>query len=536
MGRLERLSRREIGILAGLSVLSGALYFLGFAGFDLWFLAPFALVPLLEMIRRAPTGRAAFVFGLVMGLTTHLGGYYWIPGTLVEFGGFSVPIALLFDVLLCSWGALSLALLAWMLKRWWLAGGRPFPSVVVALVAVEYVYPLLFPSYLGNAFWRLPVFIQIADLGGPLLVSAVAASASTAIWLAIRWKLAREPLPRTAGTVAVLSVLLTVAYGLYRMDAVYSAQQDAEPLRVGVVQVNMGTFAKHEDPAEGHRRHLVDSMKLERAGVDLLVWPESAIVDWISGGAGDDVGDAVLGRPDVEGRVTTPTLFGALRAARDGSEVRRYNTAFLVDGEGKLLGSYDKTHLLAFGEYIPFGDTFPWLYDLSPHSGRFTPGSRLEPIPFRGRRIGVLICYEDVLPGFVRDLMNAADPHLLVNMTNDAWFGDTTEPQIHLALSVFRAVEHRRWLVRATNSGVTAIVDPSGRVVARTGQMTRESLLATVRWLGGKTAYRVLGDWPGWISLLAVAYAAVRMWRTGHLGLRRGRKKASARTPARRKR
>ena len=99
----------------------------------------------------------------------------------------------------------------------------------------------------------------------------------------------------------------------------------------------------------------------------------------------------------------------------------------------------------------------------------------------------MLVCYEDVLPGFTRKLVRAAHPNLLVNITNDAWFGETNEPEIHLALAVFRAVEHRRWLIRSTNSGISAVIDPVGRVVARTGLMTRETLRATVRWQTGTT-------------------------------------------------
>ena len=123
-------------------------------------------------------------------------------------------------------------------------------------------------------------------------------------------------------------------------------------------------------------------------------------------------------------------------------------------------------------------------------------------------RISALVCYEDIIPGFVRKAVNEGDPHLLVNITNDAWFGDTTEPWEHLALAKFRAVEHHRYLVRSTNSGVSAIVDPVGRVTGNTGVFTVESLVGEVRMLEGWTLYRYLGDWPGWLSVAAVAWLA----------------------------
>jgi len=287
------------------------------------------------------------------------------------------------------------------------------------------------------------------------------------------------------------------------------------------VQVNMGTYQKHEEPEEGHRRHVADSLALQAAGVDLIVWPESAYLYTVPWEPGSDLSEYVTRRADVAGEIRTPLLFGAPRIDRSGGgRPRLYNSALLLDASGKVLGSTDKTYLLAFGEYLPFGETFPWLYDLSPHSGRFTPGTRLEALPFGGYRVGALICYEDVLPGFTRKLVNATRPNLLVNLTNDAWFGATTEPEIHLALSVFRAVEHRRWLVRATNSGISAVVDPVGRIVARSGQMTRETVRATVRWQSGQTLYGFAGDWIGWLSTAAVAWAFFRLWRHGHLRLR----------------
>jgi apolipoprotein N-acyltransferase len=514
---------RRAAIVAGFAVLSGALYFLGFAGFNQWYLAPLAFVPFAEMLRRAQTGRGAFLAGLLMGLTTHLGGYYWIPGTIVEFGGFAFPLALLFDVLLCSWGALSFALLAWGLKRWWMAGGKPFPSLPIAVVFIEFAYPLLFPSFLANSFWQLPVVLQVCDLGGPLLLSAVVVTFSVALYLVLRWAIFHEPFPRIAAATAAVAVLGTLAYGLVRVSQVDADQEDAASLRVGVVQINMGTYQKRHEPGEGLRRHIADSLPLQRDGVDLLIWPESAYLSVLPAKPGSNVYEKVMQRSDVSGAIHTPLLFGAVRedAAGEDKRLRDYNTAFLVDGQGQVLGTYDKTYLLAFGEYLPFGETFPWLYDLSPHSGRFTPGSRLDALPLGGFRIGVLVCYEDVLPGFTRKLVRAAHPNLLVNITNDAWFGETNEPEIHLALAVFRAVEHRRWLIRSTNSGISAVIDPVGRVVARTGLMTRETLRATVRWQTGTTLYTVLGDWPGWLAVAAVAWAFYRMWRNGQLRFRR---------------
>ncbi|MBC7171482.1 MAG: apolipoprotein N-acyltransferase, partial [Polyangiaceae bacterium] len=156
------------------------------------------------------------------------------------------------------------------------------------------------------------------------------------------------------------------------------------------------------------------------------------------------------------------------------------------------------------------GDVFPSLYELSPNSSKFTPGTHLEPLPFGEHRIGTLICYEDVLPEFTRQLVSASKPDLLVNITNDAWFGQSQEPLIHLALAKFRAVEHHRYLVRATNTGMSAIVDPVGRVVAQSGVFERASLVGEVAMLRGETLFAAVGPFPGYLALFACAFLAFR--------------------------
>lgn len=124
-------------------------------------------------------------------------------------------------------------------------------------------------------------------------------------------------------------------------------------------------------------------------------------------------------------------------------------------------------------------------------------------MPFEDKRITVLICYEDILPRFVASAVRHHQPHLLVNLTNDGWFGTSWEPEIHLALAKFRAVEHRRYLARATNTGQTALIDPVGRVAARAPAFVEASLVAEARWMHGWTLYEIWGDIPWYFVALA---------------------------------
>lgn len=212
----------------------------------------------------------------------------------------------------------------------------------------------------------------------------------------------------------------------------------------------------------------------------------------------------------------TPLLFGAITAEDDpdrAGEKVYYNTALLLDPDGRVLGRYDKNYLLIFGEYLPMSDWFPFLKDWFPEAGDFRPGRTVEVFVLGETRIGVMICYEDIIPAFSRRL-HEKGTNLLVNITNDAWFGKTTEPYQHLALATFRAIENRRFLVRATNTGVSAIVDPVGRIIEQTSLERPEVLVADVARLDGETPYQKYGDLFAWgccgLGALLVLAASVR--------------------------
>ena len=345
--------------------------------------------------------------------------------------------------------------------------------------------------------------MQVADLGGPTLISAIMVAVNAALYSLVQALRGKAAVARPLVAVTAALVVFTLAYGQYRISEVDARVAALPKLEVGLVQTNMGIFAKRRDRAEGHRRHLEQSKKLEETiAPELLVWPESALAYVIPG--------ETKNIRQLMGPLSTPILFGGLSRRVEDGETRLYNTAFLVDASGDIQATYDKTYLLAFGEYLPFGDVFPILYDWSPNSGHFTPGSHTRPMPFGEHFITTLVCYEDVLPGFVRAAMRGGKSHLLVNMTNDAWFGDTTEPWIHLALAKLRAVEHHRFLVRATNSGVSAVVDPVGRVITHSGVMERATLSAEIAMLSGETLFGRIGDWPGWLGVLATGYLVLR--------------------------
>lgn len=518
----------ELARAYGLLLLSAVLMFLGFAGFGVWPLAFVGMVPALFVIdaEPKPIGRKFFFRALFFGYVAYYGGFYWVVDTIVDFGGFPYLLALLFASIYFLYQAFEFVLILWLFRRARERGWNPTLSLVAGYLTAETIFPMLFDHYYGNSFHMLPHLVQVVDLGGPMLLTALAMAGNGALYEVIRARVRKEPTPWIAPAVFAGALAFTLGYSTYRIDEVETRMAAAPKITVGVVQTSMGIFEKHDDPGEGLRRHLEQSLELESRGpLDLLVWPESAATfplprDLVPVGSPGDggpvelIGPAV--RPEFEralafyrmenpGFPSTPMLFGGLsRDYSDPLHRTTYNTAFITDARGRIRGHYDKTYLLAFGEYLPFGDTFPILHEWSPYTGHFSRGDHVNPLPLGDYRISVLVCYEDVIPRFTRQAVREGDPHLLVNITNDAWFGETQEPYVHLALATFRAAEHHRYLVRATNTGVSAIVDPLGRVVQEGGLFERASLRGEVAMMNGWTVYQTLGDWPGWLALAAM--------------------------------
>jgi len=214
---------------------------------------------------------------------------------------------------------------------------------------------------------------------------------------------------------------------------------------------------------------------------------------------------------------STPVIIGASSRLPDtapGQTPVKYNTAVMLDRDGSVIGMYRKTLLLVFGEYLPFERTFPFLRKWLPEAGRWSPGDGPRVFELGQARIGISICYEDLLAPFHKK-MSELDPNVIVNITNDAWFGRTREPWLHLQLAELRSVETRMFMARATNTGVSAFVDPVGRRLAHTSMDDPEYLVADVALTREDTLYMRFGDWFAWACaafVLAMAAACVT-WR-----------------------
>jgi apolipoprotein N-acyltransferase len=498
------------------AVVGGILHFVGYAGFDQFYLEWIFLVPLFWALRDQRPGRA-FLIGWLAGIVGNAGGFYWIIQMFQNFAAAPLPLAVLGLLFLAAANGIMVALWAWGTRL--ITRDTGWSVVWVAPVvwtAVEKFWPEIFPNYLGASQYRLPYLTQIAEVTGILGVSFLVVYINATIYSALSWWIESRRLPwRQLGVfAAVLAAVL--AFGAVRVGTVDRQAASAERLTIGLVQANRGAADKHIEPETVLREHQEMTRELaDGQGVDLIVWPEGVCRIALSSR------DSRLPY-ELLGQTGTPMLLGACLRMGENDSVRYFNSALLTDAGGTIVGSYDKTILVPFGEYIPMGEMFPQLYLWSPYVSRFWPGESEEPLVLGRHLLSVNICYEDIFPGHIRKLMRGGRegriPQAMINLTNDSWYGNSTEPMEHLALASFRSIETRRPLVRVTNTGISAFVDPVGRIVSRTGVWTRELLVDRVPLMSGRTAYMVLGDWLAWLCALICVAGMVQGYRSRRRG------------------
>jgi apolipoprotein N-acyltransferase len=462
--------------------------------------------------------RGGLLLGLLTGFAYFGGTLYWTADVMVIFGGLPRPLALPVAALLVAFLALypavaaavtSTALRAWGDRALWL-----FPA---AWVAVELARAHLFTGFpwvlLGYSQVTVLPVAQIASLGGVYAVSALVASASVALAALVTWR-AR----RAAIAAAVLVAVCIAATGLWGSGRVRANEltRAGTPLRVGLVQGNIPQDQKW-DPAFGGEI-LATYVRLSRESVErgarLVVWPESATPFFFEE---EPAGARVVRELAVE--TGAWLLFGSDQVER-GTPPSYFNSAFLLSPDGMTAAAYRKMQLVPFGEYVPLRRVLFFASPLVEGVAGFAPGLEMVMLPMDGRVISTAICYEIVFPHLTRDAVLAGS-QLLSTITNDAWYGWSSAPHQHFEQAAMRSIEQGRYMVRAANTGITGIVDPYGRVVARTPLFETTTLEGDVRLLSGLTVYGRIGDSFAWamaaVSVLALfsSSAAVARRRRG---------------------
>jgi apolipoprotein N-acyltransferase len=498
MTALRRRLTRAVAVIVGGLVLAHA-----YPPLDWDWLAWIALVPIL-LVALAAAPRAAFGWGWLGGFAFFLGLLRWLNFTVRTYSAIPWPL---------TWG--PTALLAGYCALWVgfatagiaLVARRQGATLALALapvfwVAGEWMRMWLFGGFpwglLGySQYLRLPV-IQIAELGGVWAVSFVIVAINAALAGAIAL-----PLRRSLAGLALATVIIgaTVVFGLVRL----AEPPSRDVVAVAVMQPAIPQPVKWDERyTEMTLRVYFELMKrLRPHAADLVVWPETATPTALRR---DPILTAAL--VGISRDLATPLLVGSIDFA-EGSRIPR-NSAFFLDERG-VEGRYDKIHLVAFGEFVPLPGIIGFVRGWAEFIADMEPGTaavvfRGPPAPF-----GVVICYEGIYPGLVRDFVkNGA--RLMINMTNDAWFGMTSGPAQHLAMYPLRAVEHRVSLARAANTGISAFIAPTGRIVKRVELFERRVAIERLPLRSRTTLYTRFGDWLPYLclGLSAAAFAAGR--------------------------
>ena len=471
-----------------LALAGGASTTLALAPYDAWPLAMIAIAIFYLGLRQL-NPRQALLRGWCSGLGLFLAGTSWIYVSIHDYGAASVPLAAFLTLGFCAGVALFFALPAWIWARWLRRDQAPlidalaFAALWLAQEAFRGWFLTGFPwLYAGYSQLQGPL-AGLAPVGGMWLISWVLALSAA---LLVNLARLRHHRPRLLAAVALL---LAPWLACLALNGKAWTTPKGEPLKVAAIQGNIEQNLKWDPAQLDAQLALYRDLTLSSQPADLIVWPETAV---------PVLKEYAEGYLKVMGRVAADRdaalITGVpLRQLNEYGE-RRYYNAITVTGWGE--GTYLKQKLVPFGEYVPLQDLLRGLiafFDL-PMSDFARGPSDQTPLLAKGVRIAPFICYEVVYPEFAAGLSAQSD--LLLTVSNDTWFGTSIGPLQHLQMAQMRALEAGRWMIRATNNGVTALIDPQGRIETQIPQFRQAILYGQVQPMQGLTPYLQWRTWP----------------------------------------
>ncbi len=503
---LRRLFDRR-GVLA---ISSGILIALSFPNPGLSFLAWVALIPLL-IAMEGSSPREAFRIGLTCGIAAYAAILYWLNIVFTQYGHLPWSVSIPVYLLLVLWLSLFYAMSTYITRLGELSGIKAAFTLPVTWIAFDFIRSFLFSGFawamLGHSQFRTLPLIQIADLAGVYGITLLIILANVVLYRALR-AVSGAGVPYPVKSALILLVLLfgTLYYGFSRLNAPDTAA--SKPLRVALIQGNIPQDVKWSPEFRQHTLDTYERLTREAAksGVDLVVWPESAVPFFFQDEPIQAERIRILAR-----ELNACLLFGSPAHELRNGKSTFLNSAFLISSTGATVGRADKLHLVPFGEYVPLGNILTFINKIVVGIGDFAPGERAVPLDTGKVKLGIQVCYEVIFPELARQYVQAG-ARVLVAITNDAWFGRSSAPYQHLAISTFRAVETRTPLIRAANTGVTAIVDQNGYISTMTGIFVEGYRTGEVKPGSGSSLYLTIGDAPAWLCVLITAGIALFVW------------------------
>jgi apolipoprotein N-acyltransferase len=520
-----------------------------------------SLVPAFLALRSCERALRAALLGLISGLAYSFAAIYWVSHAMTAFGGLPLPLSLLALTLLVLYMAVHWALAFGVAARLRVRLGWPLWAVLPPVwTAAELLRNYLFSGFpwanLGYTQARTLAVAQLASLLGVYGIAALVVLVNAALAEAAAALRERRRLPARALAVAGLSLALALGYGALHLSSVRAEMAAAPRLKVGVVQPNVDQSRKNA--REVYDQYILDrlvppTLEADRAGADLVAWPEAAFpYDVPPGIQSFDVRGAGLPRLSRAHLLAGAPTLEWVRDERGRRVPRVGNVLFLLDPDLRVLGRYQKMHLVPFGEYVPAAVRvlLPFVQQIVPMMAPASPGDDYAVLEFRPAppqaaevparvasaagtdapdpvRLAPLICFDAIFPEIVRGFMRKDPaPDLLVNGTNDAWYGYSSGPYQFLTIVQLRAIEARRAVVRPAYAGVSAVILPTGELqpgaidvgpvdpdLSPDRNEPARLLLASVPRLRQGTLYTSIGDLFAYACALLAAAALVAAWR-----------------------
>ncbi|HHF43115.1 MAG TPA: apolipoprotein N-acyltransferase [Candidatus Aminicenantes bacterium] len=481
-----------------ISALGGLLAALAFPKFNLSFFIWISLLPLLYFsTHRSP--RRALALGFLAGLAFNALLIYWIPYVPAHYGQLPLVISLLIYFIFVAYLSLYWGLFAYLGARTTAAFPRlGFFLLPFYWIALEYILGRFLTGFpwgiIGYTQHQNLYFLQLASLTGVAGLSFFILLFQSSFLYSLQFR-RRKPF-----FIVLALILLIHVWGYIRLRQPLA---DTPRFTVGVIQGNVSSdiyweMVPPQTVEDLFQRHLQLTHQAIEQGAGLVVWPEFSVPLCFSCPYGPfPYLQKTLTSLAQENEVTL--LLGTNEREEAANKPRFFNTALCLQPDGSFT-TYYKMHLVPFGEYTPYPQIFSFLKKVTHAIGDITPGKKATLHHYQAYSFGSPICYEIIFPSLVRQFIQKG-ANFLVTITNDGWYGTSSAPYQHFAIAIFRAVEFKRYLLRAATTGISGIIDPYGRVIARSQLMTPAVLTAEITPLQGKTLYARLGEFLSLISL-----------------------------------
>ena len=491
-----------------LSALGGTLFALSLPKIDLFVTAWVCLVPLLFALEDKPPQRSFFL-GMVFGLFAYTGVFYWTYMPMSYYGGISSLVSILLMLLLSFYLSLYTSLFAYLISWSRVRFSLPlFVTVPVAFTALDFFRAYLltgFPwGYLGHSQLPWLACMQVLDITGVYGVTFVIAAVNVALFLILKWVIGtRKTFPITETVLAASLVVVICVYGLFALQREDRLYAESSPITIAMIQGSIRQDLKWDPHYQDETLSIYEELTLKSIEYDpdLVVWPETATPFFFQdpqryAPRTQEYASRIISLADDN---NVYLFFGSpAYELWENNYIAYFNRAYMLSPEGETLGFYDKRHLVPFGEYVPMKKLLFFVSKLTQNVGESQPGYVTDPIDTEFGPIGSLICYESIFPEISR-MFARKDAALLINITNDAWYGTTSAPYQHFSLAQLRAIETRLPLIRVANTGISAVVHSTGRTEMITPLFRRTIAIAFVQPAPRTTFYTRFGDVFAWL-------------------------------------